>query len=610
MPRHFEQAGLNQTTASMLSILLLTAILPQGQRSLNEVVDLQPQISGAVDQGVVWLQSRQLIDGSWGEYADVYPAGITPVALFALLKCGVPADHPTIQRGLSYLEQFNFDASSRATYSTGFYLLALAATREKQHERRAHSLAGWLVETLPGPGLYGYPTFPDLSNHVVAVLALDAAVTTFQYQVPEKAWKKILGATLDCLGENVRVPSSGGGSEYEQGFVYRPPGEKSSGSMTSAGITVLHLALKHLGKKAGAKVARQSEQAIQRAIVWLGNHFSLVNNPPNRSWQYFHLYGMERVGSLLNTESFGAHLWYLKGADFLVAQQANGHWPKTGNGSETQSCMALLFLKRATSLAVTGSASQPEKSTWESDPTKDLVIRASGDTPMSIWVSDSRVEGESAEFFARHETGSSFQSIGKAEIQAGRLTLRYSFPKSGKWVLQCVLQTPAGELKSPWLEVVVAMVLSEDLLRYSKDGARNKTVGQEVSLRASSRKDDAHAEIFAFDNRMDSGWVCRADDKEPWILVDFKRAVKAKTILISPLHTFGKKGNQVRPKNLQIIVNKRMVFEVTMADRWDQKTELVLPKKVSIRRLDIRIKSAHGAALGSKPVGIAEIELQ
>jgi hypothetical protein len=109
---------------------------------------------------------------------------------------------------------------------------------------------------------------------------------------------------------------------------------------------------------------------------------------------------------------------------------------------------------------------------------------------------------------------------------------------------------------------------------------------------------------------MDSGWVCRADDKDPWILVDFKKAVKAKTILISPLHTFGKKGNQVRPKNLQIIVNKRMVFEVTMADRWDQKTELVLPKKIGIRRLDIRIKSAHGAALGSKPVGIAEIELQ
>ena len=574
------------------------------------MVALQPQINGAVDQGVAWLQSRQLIDGSWGEHADVYPAGITPVVLFALLKCGVPTEHPTIQRGLSYLEQFNFNTSPRGTYSTGFYLLALAATGKKQHATKAHTLADWLVETLPGPGLYGYPGAPDLSNHVVAVLALDAAVTTFQYKITAKTWKKILGATLDCLGENVRVPSAGGGNEYEQGFVYRPPGEKSSGSMASAGITVIHLALKHLKKKAGAKVAGQSKQAIQRSLVWLGNHFSVENNPPNRSWHYFHLYGMERVGGLLETERFGTHLWYLEGAEFLVSQQVNGRWPATGNESETKSCMALLFLKRATSFAVTGQASQPANPAWESDPTKDLVIRASGDTPMSIWVSDSRVEGTAAEFFAKHEFETEFNSIGHAENQASRLALRHSFSKPGKWWLRCTLQTPAGELKSPDLEVTVSMVMREELLRYSRDGARNKIVGQEISVRASSRKDDVHAETFAFDGRMDSGWVCRKDDSEPWILLDLKKAVRAQTILISPLHPFGSKGHKVRPKNLQIIVNKRMVFEVTMADRWDQKTELVLPKKVSIRRLDIRIKSAHGAALGSKPVGIAEIELQ
>jgi len=569
------------------------------------VVALQPQINAAIDQGVEWLKARQLIDGSWEHYADNYPAGITPVALFTLLKCGFPVKHPTVQRGFAYLEQFEFTK----TYSVGFYLLALAVTGEERHSAKAHQLAGWLLDTLPWGGLYGYPGSPDLSNQVIAVLALDAAVDTFQFEVPIKTWKKILSATLDCLGEEVRVPLPGGGSDYEQGFVYRPPGEKSSGSMASAGITVVHLVMKHLGKNAGGKLAKQSAKSIRQSLAWLGNHFTVKKNPPARAWQYFHLYGMERVGSLLSTEHFGDHLWYLEGAEFLVSKQAKGNWP-AGNAGELQTCMALLFLKRATSFAVTGPASQPANPAWESDPTKDLVIRASGDTPMSIWVSDSRVEGTAAEFFAKHEFETEFNSIGHAENQASRLTLRHSFPKPGKWWLRCTLQTPAGELKSPDLEVTVSMVMREELLRYSRDGARNKIVGQEISVRASSRKDDVHAETFAFDGRMDSGWVCRKDDSEPWILLDLKKAVRAQTILISPLHPFGSKGHKVRPENLQIIVNKRMVFEVTMADRWDQKTELVLPKKIGIRRLDIRIKSAHGAALGSKPVGIAEIELQ
>ena len=106
MPRHFEQAGLNQTTASMLSILLLTTAFLQEQRSPNEVVALQPQINAAIDQGVEWLKARQLIDGSWEHYADNYPAGITPVALFTLLKCGFPVKHPTVHRGFDYWEHF------------------------------------------------------------------------------------------------------------------------------------------------------------------------------------------------------------------------------------------------------------------------------------------------------------------------------------------------------------------------------------------------------------------------------------------------------------------------------------------------------------------------
>jgi hypothetical protein len=63
---------------------------------------------------------------------------------------------------------------------------------------------------------------------------------------------------------------------------------------------------------------------------------------------------LERAGELFGTERFGDHEWYPEGALVILdAQEADGSWFRDGHGShvsgrESDTCWAILFLKRAT----------------------------------------------------------------------------------------------------------------------------------------------------------------------------------------------------------------------------------------------------------------------
>ena len=74
-------------------------------------------------------------------------------------------------------------------------------------------------------------------------------------------------------------------------------------------------------------------------------------------YHYYHLYTLERLGALSGKREFGGKSWYIRGAAFLLREQAqDGSWtdrscmdPEDVLGT----CFALLFLKRATPPTVT-----------------------------------------------------------------------------------------------------------------------------------------------------------------------------------------------------------------------------------------------------------------
>ena len=66
----------------------------------------------------------------------------------------------------------------------------------------------------------------------------------------------------------------------------------------------------------------------------------------NSKNQYlYYMYALERAGMLYGTEMMGTHKWYPEGAKVLIETQgADG----TGATARSDTCFAILFLKRAT----------------------------------------------------------------------------------------------------------------------------------------------------------------------------------------------------------------------------------------------------------------------
>jgi hypothetical protein len=574
----------------------------------TELAEMQSSIDLAIDRGVSYLLDRQMIDGSWGGHPE-YPGGVTPVVLYALLKCGLAPNHPAIRRGFMALKRVKMDR----TYSAGFYLLAMSADGAEEHRARVEEVLEWLVGVLPPSGVYGYPGADDLSNHVVAALGIDAAARVFELKVEGEFWLEALEGTLSLQTAEERIELADGGSGYQRGFTYRAPGE-ASGSMTSAGMTVIALALRNGGNKIGARVRKEAERAIELGGAWLGNNWSVTTNPPNRSWHYFHLYGLERVGSLLKREQFGEHPWYLEGARYLVDNQSGGGtWPENAgdNDKERDTSMSLLFLKRATSLAVTSEEGRGAPAALSTSEEADVVLRASGDTPMTIWVSDSRVEGTTADFFASRVGESLELNLGGGEMVQGRWTLRTQLPRSGRWEVWCRLETPGGLLTSPKLLVQVRLVVSDELMAAATAPERNLLLSAEdLSWRASSQLNDGLKPEKLADGAYAEGWKCAADDLDPWVMFEVPKGVRAKTIRFTPNTNRSVEVGAIRATKLRVIVNKKDVYEIAVPADPLEKAWLDLGKKVRIKQLEVHILEVHGAELGAASVGFCEIELE
>ena len=63
----------------------------------------------------------------------------------------------------------------------------------------------------------------------------------------------------------------------------------------------------------------------------------------------YHLYALERAGSLLAVTKIGTHDWFTEGASFLLgSQHEDGCWDDGADMPAANSAFALLFLTKAT----------------------------------------------------------------------------------------------------------------------------------------------------------------------------------------------------------------------------------------------------------------------
>ncbi|MFT4512981.1 MAG: hypothetical protein ACI91B_001682, partial [Planctomycetota bacterium] len=557
---------MRRVLATVLAILI--AAVAQAQQAIHpDELKLKPDIDKAIARGVEALINSQFRDGTWGQYGN-FRGGKTALCTYALLKCGVDAAHPTVRRAMLMLD----DVQPANTYTVACMMLAYAAAGQTMHRERMGDLTKLLLDWQKSGGDYAYPDRArDLSNTQYAALGLWTA-QKYKIDVPVKAWRQLLRATMDYQEKAVRVKApvigkhtvKNGGKLDIAGFGYRR-GQKPTGSMTTAGVSILQICKIGLGTSLGAQ-RKKVDRAIDAGVNWLGHHFAVDKNPGKGDWAYYYLYGVERVGSLTRVEQMGGHWWYVEGARHLIKKQAkDGSWPGGGQLREVRTSFALLFLRRATSgkaptTGAGGKRAAPRHLYAVGTAKEDVAISASGQQPLSIWVTGfgealtkrhqqyglrvvqvEYLDGDHIVGQLAGDPGKAWQfdaflqrapalARGNHKIRARIELIAHDVPPSNASA-QKPAATPATEtVVSPEMSVTIRDVFAP----WMKDAARiqrvNLVVFKKTEATASSAGKTARK---ACDGQEGTQWVCAADDADPSLEIDLGRSVGARQLMIS-----------------------------------------------------------------------------
>ena len=600
----------------------------------------QRAVDGAIDRGVAYLLERQQVDGSWEGWPE-YGPGYTAFCAYTLMKCGVPAEHPAVRRALAFVAS----RPAAHTYSQACVVLALAEARTPAALAALEEEVASLVAMQERAGLFSYPvhpghggTSPDLSNTLVAALAFRAAAAK-GVDVDEEVWRRLIDGALSCWqGEDdVRARR---GEPQPAGFSYATEGHPT-GSMTTAGISVLHVAREALGGRVDRRLEKRLDDVVERSLSWLERHWTWSENPGDASFHYFFLYGVERLGSLLRREAIGGVEWYWSGAEHLLRHQAaNGGWRTEGGGDEKYDTpLALLFLARATApTSGTRRVAGLDLFTAEG-PGLDLSLRAQGTDPLALWVTGwgVRVRDElvwagereprvtSLRYVACRPGGGEDVVLAEIEGQGAspsaggvqRFEARARLPAPGAWDVRAealVLRPPPRPELDPEPERLASGVLAvhvpggadDAALAYPLDAARNRLRGARVE-ESSHYLDQVAA--AAIDGQHGTRWHCHVDDEAPWWRAKLSRPVEADRLLLSHAWPRPMDAGAPQPATVEVRLDGETGLRLEIEPDPLVKSVLLLPAPRAVQSVEVRILSSRARTLGRDAVGFSEIEL-
>jgi len=578
----------------------------------------QNDIDASIDKGVDYLLAQQLIDGSWAERQGAYRNGSTSLALYALMKSGLPSKHPAVQKGLAFLRA----EPAVKTYSLGCQMLAVAETKEPAFlpwlEEMAADMGSWQLRG----GMWSYPEGnPDLSCTQYAAFGLRAAASR-GVKVPDFLWERLAQGVLKYQ-EKRNLSSAGppaAGFSYRNHLPLAP-----TGSMTTAGIAVLQICAEALGGEMDSNLAERVHRGIDMGTVWLSNQFSVSKNPWKGWGHYYFLYGLERAGSLLNLKNFGKHDWYWEAAGFLLEHQGgSGDWfdrPSSAHqGPEITTCFSLLFLNRATQGPTTRQKESSRPGTGKSDPNKGPVqLVATSGPPATFWLESPGTTSaiDRVEYRVRLQDGGEWGFIGEVRpdsesLGGDRFPIQHLFEFPGIWEVRASVFLPGGtRLESGPAVLEAREGVAPHQLRYSDDAVRNLLARRNPVVGASSSKRNFPAKNLV-DNTAYRSWVCDPTDKDPWFQVATSSSVKVDRILLTHARTRkSRQKDNPRPSKIEVFLNRDTTpMVVNVLTDYREKTVIVLDKTRRINRCRVRILEVVGGEIGKHQIGFAEIEFQ
>jgi hypothetical protein len=359
--------------------LLLSATLAPAARGASP-----GRVNDAIDRGKAFLYARQH-NGNWEVAAKRKPGiqppndpsglqfgGMTALATFALLACGdSPQDEPHLKQAVEWLKH----ADMRGTYAIGlraqvWSLLPQDATVRRAEQRDLELLRDGLRQNLRGEGaeangFFGYGQgLPDAQyDHSVsqfgvlglwslAQAGLDVDVRT--WRLMDRAWRA--QRQRDGAWCYLAAP-------FDEGEVMGTVG-KPSGiggellSMTAAGVATLYITQDYASTAAHCD-GNAKDADIAAGMQWVARHLDDIDrNEWSRTWDYYTLFGIARIGLASGFKEIGGTDWFQWGADRLLGRQGpDGSWGggtamELGEGAEPvdegvyDTGFALLFLSR------------------------------------------------------------------------------------------------------------------------------------------------------------------------------------------------------------------------------------------------------------------------
>ncbi|MEO0663725.1 MAG: hypothetical protein AAFZ87_19500, partial [Planctomycetota bacterium] len=331
-------------------------------------------VDAAIRRAIDFLLARQELDGSWRPTDAAYVPGQTALAAYALLKCGLRADHPAVDRALRFLRAH----PPQRTYGLAVAVQAFDAAGVEDSDARIAEYAQRLLDA-KGQG-FSYPgAHEDLSLTQYGCLALRIAERR-GFEIKRRVW--------EAAGDfTERLAKEDGAFSY----LKERPG---TSSMTAAGIVTLLVVREALDAQdaLGRQDAERIDARIDAAIEWLDERFDPTRNvvPPTPDGYHaiaFHryaLYGLERIAGLAGRDVFPNRSWYDQCARaLLVSLGDRGQWSNAYGFAHEDTCFGILVLKRAT--ATSTESALLSLTYGDDDPERDVSLRASGDVPLTLW---------------------------------------------------------------------------------------------------------------------------------------------------------------------------------------------------------------------------------
>ena len=323
------------------------------------------EIDTAIRKGVAWLKSQPARVGVPGNRIE----DTNELVLYTLLHAGVAPGEPLPAELLRSI----VDREPDRVYNVALGAMALAKLDRAGYQWKIAHQAQFLVDNqcengqwaygspvewnprvtgdwvMPKPAPYGtkyppgwhpVPGKPALSGRKIAIRQRGRVTKTGDNSNAQYAALGLRAcAEADvlvdarCLQDGLRWWESDQNKDGSWGY---SRGEDDAGRATmSAGGVGSLVIFRWLLHKPWA-----DQPPIRKGMEWLDAN----GKGKLPKWHIYYLYGVERAGMLYGTDLIGTRDWYDEGARWLIDHQAdNGSWR-----NETDTCFAILFLKRAT----------------------------------------------------------------------------------------------------------------------------------------------------------------------------------------------------------------------------------------------------------------------